>query len=280
MINLTPDVIDCIVFWTKNPKPMLDKLYILDERGYDYYFQFTITSYQSDVESGIKNKNDIINTFKILSNKIGKKRVVWRYDPIFINDKYTLEYHELWFDAMCKRLSGYTEKCVISFLDFYTKTQRNTKELQINKINDNEIRQIAKSLSKIAKMYNLELETCSEGIDLSEYGITHGKCIDDKLISQIVNSKINVDKDDTQREVCGCVKSIDIGQYNTCKHFCKYCYANYNYALVNENCESYSVDSPLLISKLKGDEKITVREMKSYKCNNYGEQIKLPFLNN
>lgn len=278
-VLLNNDTVDCFVFWTKNAEPMIDKLYLLDQKGFEYYFQFTITSYQSDVEPGLDNKNKIINSFKKLASKIGKSRVIWRYDPIFLNDKYTLQYHELWFDAMCQRLCGYTDKCVISFLDLYAKTVRNTKDLHIKELKDDDINKIASILSNIAKKYGIQIETCSEAIDLTKYDIKNGRCIDDRLIAQILGSKIKVSKDANQREECGCVKSIDIGQYNTCKHFCKYCYANLNDALVNENCVMYDIDSPLLVGNLKGDEKITVREMKSIKCEDSGEQLEFDFIN-
>ncbi len=275
-IYLNANIVDCFVFWTKNAEPMINKLHLLDEKGFKYYFQFTITSYQSDIEPGINNKNEVINTFKRLSDKLGKERVIWRYDPIFLNEKYTLEYHELWFEAMCKRLSGYTKKCIISFLDLYSKTIRNTKDLHLKQLTTDEMYQIANILSNIAKKYNIEMESCSEKIDLTQYGIKHGKCIDDRLVSQIIGSKLSVNKDDTQRDICGCVKSIDIGQYNTCKHFCKYCYANYNYEHVNDYCAHYDIDSPLLVANLKGDEKINVRAMKSVKCEERGDQMELP----
>lgn len=276
-IILAKDTVDCFVFWTKNAEPMIDKLNILDEKGFKYYFQFTITAYQTDVEPGLKDKNRILDSFKKLSDKIGKEKVIWRYDPIFLSDKYTIEFHEIWFEAMCKRLSGYTNKCVISFMDLYAKTIKNTKDLQIKKLNNDDICLIASKLSNIAKKYNIEIETCSENIDLTLYNINKGKCIDDKVIEQVLKSKIKVKKDDTQREVCGCVKSIDVGQYNTCKHFCKYCYANFNYAQVDENCTLYDVNSPVLVGTLKGDEKITLREMKLIVYDNGGDQMKLKF---
>ncbi len=277
-IILNTDTVDCIVFWTKNAEPMIDRLDLLDQKGFQYYFQFTITSYQSDVEPGLEDKNSVMNSFRKLSKKIGKDKAIWRYDPIFLNEKYTLKYHELWFEAMCQRLNGYTDKCVISFLDLYTKTKRNTKELHVKELSNDDIYQIASILSNIAKKYGIQIETCSEGIDLSHYNISNGKCIDDKLIEKIIGSKIRVNKDDTQREACGCVKSIDVGYYNTCKHFCKYCYANYSKASVHENCEGYDVNSPILAGKLQGDEKITLREMKSIRCMDSTEQLEFAFV--
>lgn len=276
-VMLTPDKVDCFVFWTKNAGPMLERL---DElKDYKYYFQFTITAYDRDIENGILDKKEIINNFKRLSNKIGKERVILRYDPILLSEKYTIEYHYRAFEKLCKQLQGYTEKCIISFIDFYKKTKRNTRELKILPMRDVEIEEIAEELAQIAKKYKLEIETCSEGIDLSKYGIKKGKCIDDQLISKIMGCKVNVKKDDTQREVCGCVKSVDIGQYNTCKHHCLYCYANFNYMQVEENCLQHVKEAPMLVGKIRGDAKITEREMKSIKVMEAEcEQIQLNFL--
>lgn len=262
-IELNNKTVDCFVFWTKDPENMIDKLNLLDERSFKYYFQFTLNSYGNDVEVKTRKKSEIVNTFKRLSEKIGKEKVVWRYDPILLNDYYTKEYHYKWYEELCKRLEGYTEKCVISFLDLYDKTKRNTQNLNLQEINKEDMYEISEKLSNIANKYNIIIETCSEDVNLEKYGIVRGKCIDDKLISQILNLKIGVKKDDTQREVCGCVKSIDIGAYNTCRHFCSYCYANFNYDKVKENCKKYDENSPLLMETLQGDEKITVREMKS-----------------
>ena len=121
-ISLSPDVVDGIVFWTKNPVPMLDKLYNLQD--YAYYFQFTVNSYGKDIEANIPSKNDIIvPAFRELSRIIGAEKVIWRYDPIMLTSKYTIDYHVNYFNELAKRLSGYTHKCVISFVDFYRNTQ-------------------------------------------------------------------------------------------------------------------------------------------------------------
>lgn len=273
-VELTPKTVDCFVFWTKDAEPMLKRLDELKE--FKYYVQFTITAYRSDVEKGTRSKKDIIDTFKNLSKQIGKEKVIWRYDPILLNEYYTKEYHYKWFDKFCSELSGFTEKCVISFLDLYKKTERNTKELNINSMDEADMCEIAARFGEISLKYNIQIETCSEGIDLSTYGIQKGKCIDDKLVSRIMNTDIDVNKDDTQREVCGCVKSIDIGQYNTCRHHCVYCYANFNNKLVEDNYLKHDPKSPLLVGDIKGDERITIRDMKSIKCkNNSFEQISL-----
>lgn len=274
-IELNPDTVDCFVFWTKNAAPIINKLHMLDERGFQYYFQFTITPYDSDIEAGIPDKQEVIRTFIKLAHLIGKEKVIWRYDPILLSSKYTKEYHYECFEEMCKSLCGSTEKCIISFLDMYTKTAKNTKGLGLSAITSDEMYDIAASFAQIAHKYRLHLETCSEAIDLSALNIQKGKCIDEKIIERILGCPIDVKKDDTQREVCGCVKSIDIGQYNTCRHYCAYCYANYNHEKVMDHCKAYDAHSLLLMGELQGDENVTIREMRSIKCKNSEAQLRL-----
>lgn len=263
-IDLSPNVIDCIVFWTKNPTNMLERL---DElQGYNYYFQFTVTGYDQDVESNLPNKMKvIIPTFKKLSEKIGKEKVIWRYDPILVNDKYTVEYHVKAFSEIAHELSAYTEKVVISFVDLYAKTQRNTKELKLRTLENNEMMSLGKELSHIAKSYNLRIESCAEGIDLHTVGIEQGHCVDRDLIERITGFKLKCEKDKNQRAECGCFDSIDIGAYNTCQNGCKYCYANFNQNMVKQNAEKYSVSSPILCGKLNAEDKVKERVMQSFK---------------
>lgn len=269
-VELTPKTVDLFVFWTKDAEPMLKRLDELKE--FNYYFQFTITSYRNDVEKAIRRKSDIIKTFKHLSKIIGKEKVIWRYDPILLNEFYTKEYHYKWFEKFCSELSGYTDRCIISFLDLYSKTKRNTRKLNLKEIGKNDMYDIAEKFAAIALKYNIKLQTCSEEIDFSKYGIKKGKCIDDELISRIIKCPVKVKKDDTQREVCGCVKSIDIGEYNTCKHNCSYCYANFNSNSVKKNYLMHDSKSNVLVGHIIGDEKITIRDMKSIKCE--ANQIK------
>lgn len=270
-VEINPSIIDCIVFWTKNPKPMLNQLDYL--KGYNYYFQFTLTPYDKSLEPNVPRKKYIIDTFVELSERIGKDKVIWRYDPIILTDIYTKEYHYKWFEYLAHKLSNYTDKCVISFLDLYKKTERNMKEIKVTPLLKSDMEEMADRLSKIAYKYNLILESCSEEIPLDKFGINHGKCIDDKLISKLIGCNINAQKDQNQREVCGCVKSMDIGAYNTCKHHCLYCYANFSKVTVEKQILEHDINSPLLIGNLTGNEKISNREIKSFIEKE--EQIKL-----
>ena len=264
IIDLSPKVIDCIVFWTKNPAKMIDRLEEL--KGYDYYFQFTVTGYGKDVEPNVPDKKQvIIPTFKKLSKKIGKEKVIWRYDPILVNDKYTFEYHVNAFAEIAQELSCYTEKVVISFVDLYAKTQRNTKDLKMRALAENEMLSLGRELAKIAKAHNLKIESCAEGIDLELIGIEHGHCVDKDLIERITGFKLKCDKDKNQRLECGCFESIDIGAYNTCQNGCKYCYANFNQDRVKQNAAIYNETSPILCGKYTAEDKETERAMQSFK---------------
>lgn len=264
-IKLTPDVVDFIVFWTKNPEPLLNKLDKLQD--YNYYFQFTLNSYDTDIEEYVPNKGKyVLSTFKKLSDMIGKEKIIWRYDPILINDKYSVDYHLKNFEKLAKQLSGYTEKCTISFIDLYRKTEFNLKDVNIKPFDDTTIRKIAKDLVCIAQNYNLKMDTCAEKIDLSDYGIEHAHCIDADLMEKLTNYQYCLNKDKNQRKECGCVESIDIGAYNTCQNGCKYCYANYNRQCVVNNCAQQENNSELLCSKInKTLDKISERRVKSVK---------------
>ena len=263
-ISLAPEVVDGIVFWTKNPIPMLDRLSELDK--YNYYFQFTLNAYGKDVEPNIPSKNDvIIPAFQQLSKIIGRERIIWRYDPIFFNEYFTMEYHCKYFRMLAERLGPYTEKCTVSFLDLYRNTARNTKPLNIQPETREQQIEIMQRFLKIADEYGLYIDTCAEEIDLEKFGIAHAHCIDKKRFEQIGKYKLSVEKDPNQRPECGCIASIDIGTYNTCKNGCLYCYANYSHNTVVKNTQLHNPLSPLLFGEVGPDDTIKERKVKSCK---------------
>ncbi|HVJ48437.1 MAG TPA: DUF1848 domain-containing protein [Desulfitobacterium sp.] len=261
-VNLSPQVIDCIVFWTKDPTPMLDRLALLSE--YTYYFQITINGYDHKIERNLPAKDVIIDAFIRLSKQIGKKKVIWRYDPIIFTEEIDLAYHQKKFAMLAAKLAGYTQRCVISFVDSYQKSEKNMRHIGMRKIDESKMVEIGSQLAAIAQQYNISLETCSEVIDLASAGIKHSKCIDDQLISEILGAKIKVEKDKNQRQACGCVASVDIAAYNTCHHGCLYCYANYSDTAVKNNVSRHNPQSPLLIGELGSEDKVTDRKMISY----------------
>ena len=268
-IELSPEVVDCIVFWTKNPARLMEKLEHL--REYAYYFQFTLTGYGPDIEPNIPDKGEkIIPAFQELSRRIGKEKVIWRYDPIFINEKYTETYHAEAFQQIAGSLAGYAEKVVISFVDLYAKTRRNTKGAGVRKLSRDEILRLAAELHRIAQKYGLEMETCAEPMELRKLGISHGSCIDRKLVERIIGCRLTGSKDKNQREACGCFESVEVGTYDTCLSGCKYCYANFNHERAEQHVKRYDAKSPLLCGTLGPEDQVTERAVKSLREKQIG----------
>ena len=265
-IALAPDIVDGIVFWTKNPLPMLDRLGELEKR-YMYYFQFTLTSYGKDIETGLPSKtNELLSTFKKLSGMIGADRVIWRYDPILINKKYTTDYHLRAFEKIANELYRHTRKVTVSFVDVnYRGVKGNIKELALLEFPHDAKLKLSSQLADIARSYGLAIDTCAENIDLMQFGIEHARCIDERLLGKLLGCNLNVLKDKNQRLECGCVASVDIGMYNTCKNGCRYCYANYSRGAVDGNCAKHNPKSALLSGEVGDDDKITARKLKSVK---------------
>ena len=263
-LEVSPDMVDCIVFWTKNPEPMLDRLKELEP--YPFYFQFTLTSYGKDIEANLPHKKEVLlPTFQRLSGNVGSKRVIWRYDPILFTKRYTPEYHVKAFRQMAEALRGYTEKCVISFVDTYAKNKKNMQALGVYELPKKELEVFAKALCEIAKENDMVMASCAEQIDLAHCGIAHNACIDRSLIEEIIGCKLKGAKDKNQRGECGCMESIDIGTYHTCENGCVYCYANHSEVQVKENLRKYDVHSPILCGKIGADDKVTERMAVSLK---------------
>ncbi len=262
-VILTPETIDIIVFWTKNPIPFLKHLSEIDRFAYPYYFEFTLTPYGKETERNLPDKEDLINTFIALSEKLGKHRMVWRYDPIIIDDTYDLEYHEKKFNYMSKRLKGSTNRCVISFVDNYKNVATRMGQSMFYDISSENVFKVSEIFAKIAKENDIEIFTCAEKYDLEKHGIKHGACIDKSIIESILGLKINACKDKNQRFECLCLESIDIGTYNCCGNGCKYCYALQSEKTAMLNIASHNPQSPLLIGGLTQNSLITNRDTKS-----------------
>lgn len=258
--NLSPNVVDCLAFCTKNPEPMLKYLDELDI--YRQYWFVTITPYGKDIEPVVPNKEKVIESFKKLSNHIGVDSIGWRYDPIFINKGFDVEKHIKCFENMAKELKGYTHNCTISFLDLYEKVKRNapdlrppTKEEQIH---------IAKAFARIGKENNIVIHSCCEKNFLSEYGLKCNGCMNQEIVEKSINCKLEPSKRKNLRQECNCLMGNDIGAYNTCGHLCKYCYANANKNLVIENMKKHNENSPFVIGNNEIGDKITEAKQKSW----------------
>lgn len=224
-ICLDKDSVDGIVFWTKDPYNMLDKLKLIDESSIPYYFQFTLTPYDKKIEKNQRDKQDIAQTLIELCGCIGSGNVNWRYDPIILNNEIDLDYHKYWFEYYCRMFEGYQNSCTISFVDQYN----GHDEDSISEIKDENMKEAAHCFSKIASKYSIALYACSERIDLGAFGIRRSKCVD---ATRFGAESL---KDKYQREYCGCDKSVDIGTYQTCTMGCIYCYANKDHEKAKKN---------------------------------------------
>ena len=265
--NLSPEVVDCLAFCTKNPEPMLTYLDELDK--YKQYWFVTITPYGKDIEPNVPDKPKVMESLKKLSNHIGVDSIGWRYDPIFIGNGFDVDKHIECFEKIAKELKGYTHNCTISFLDLYEKVKRNapnikppTKEEQMD---------IAKAFSKIGKENDMVIHACCEKTYLSQYGLQCNGCMSQEIVEKAINNTLQPPKRKNLRQECNCLMGNDIGAYNTCGHLCKYCYANANKQFVIENMKKHDDNSPFLIGKSEPGDKITEAKQKSWRIEN--EQI-------
>lgn len=261
-VSLDPSVIDCFVFWSKNPSPMMDRLHLLED--YKYYFQYTLNPYGNEIESRLPPIMERVETFKRLSDKIGPERVIWRYDPILTNERYDTAFHKESFAEIAEALKDHTEKCMIGFIDHYRHISKSVGKFNIAPLEMDEIEEMAISFKSTADSLNMGLDTCTVKVDLRHLGIPVGLCIDKALIERITGYPIVAKKDRNQRNICNCIESIDIGAYESCLNGCIYCYAikgNYHTAVLNSS--KHNVNSPMLIGNLNGDEVIKEREMRS-----------------
>lgn len=267
-VSLDPAVVDCIVFWTKNPAPMLPRL---DElRDYNYYFQFTLNPYGADIEKHLPPLARRIETFKRLSDAVGRHKVIWRYDPILINGKYDVDFHREAFARTAHALREHTGRCMIGFVDHYRHIRRAVGECGIKPLEMAEIEQMAVSFKNAVGPYPMELDTCTVKVDLRHLGIPSGSCVDKALIERIAGYPIFVRKDRNQRAVCNCVESVDIGMYESCPNGCIYCYAiQGNYRTVACNRQRHDPASPLLIGSPYENAAVKEREMKSLRSDQY-----------
>ncbi len=253
-VSLKPEDVDVIVFWTKNSKPFRSKIKKLDERGLRYYFQYTLTQYSKELETRVPNFEPLKAEFLALAEQVGPERIIWRYDPIIISKEYSFERHIDLFGSIAREMKGVTHRVVISLVDYYQKTLRNMSATsQAGSVYDQHpeekesFAKFMKTLVKLSQENGLEIQSCAEAIELKEYGIEHGKCVDDAYILRVFGLDVIHKKDPGQRKECGCVKSIDIGVYDTCLHGCQFCYATKNHNTAKLHFDEHDPKSPSLI---------------------------------
>ena len=249
--------VDAIMFCTKNPIPILPYLEKIDKPK---IFHITLTPYLKDIETRVPDKVKIIEAIKQVSTMLGSEYTYVRYDPVFINDKYTIEYHIKMFERMCKQLEGYITHIIISFLDDYKNVRKNLKILNPKVLTKEDYKKIGENFAKVAKEHHMTVQTCFEEENLVEYGFIKEECLGIELAKKLTGKeKFKKWKARTGGK-CNCVELVDIGVYNTCSHFCKYCYANYDEKKVKENIKKHDKNSSLIIGNLEPDDIIKIRK--------------------
>lgn len=249
------DNVDLILFCTKNPIPIIKYLKDIDK---PILFHITLTPYNKDIEPNVLDKSKIIESIKEISNIIGKDNIYIRYDPIFISDKYNIEYHKKAFNKMCTLLNGYVNKIIISFLDEYKNVKKNKNIIKYKELTKDDYKEIGISFSKIAKSHNMTVQTCFEDQNLIEYGFIKGECLSHELAYKLTGKSYK-SWSARKGKKCNCVEMVDIGSYNTCNHLCKYCYANFDEKEIKNNIKKHNINSSLLIGELEPDDIIRER---------------------
>lgn len=259
--RLTPEVVDVLAFCTKNPSPMLP--YMEELKKYGQYWFVTITPYGADLEPNVPPKERVMEDFLKLSRIVGADSMGWRYDPIIITDKYTVERHISDFSMMAEKLAGYTHTCVISFIDLYKKVRRNFSEAKEVAYADKIA--LGKEFIRICKKYDMVVKPCAEGDELAGYGADCSGCMTKRTFEKAIHCRLDAPKIKSQRAECACLLGKDIGQYDTCGHLCRYCYANVNPDAVRRNMKLHNPQSPFLVGDLREDDVIHEANQSSWR---------------
>ena len=260
--SLSPEVVDLIEFCTKNPAPMLSHMDRL--KPYGQYWFVTITPYGRDIEPNVSPKEKVMSDFIRLSETVGVDSVGWRYDPIFIDETHSVDWHISQFEKMAERLAGYMRTCVISFIDIYKKVERNFPEAR--QVSKQDRIKIGQAFIGIAKECGMTIKPCAEGDELARYGADCTGCMTVKTYETALHICLDVPKQKSNQRngQCACFMGVDIGAYDTCGHLCKYCYANANTGLVKANMKRHDPKSPFLIGGAMPGDIIHIADQKSW----------------
>jgi hypothetical protein len=251
IVSLKPEGVICFVFWSKNYDPFIEKLKIIEDTGYRFYFNYTITGLPDIFECNVVNKERAIDTLKILSSMYSSKHINWRYDPIMISDSTDYDFHLKTFENIATKLKGYVERCYISYAIQYGKVKRNFDKFQkendikiMNPDTDFKIK-LANELADIAARYRIKVFSCC-GDYLIGPKIEKAHCISGKIVEELFYKTGFGHREKPTREECGCTESTDIGTYDTCPHGCIYCYANMDKIKAYKRFEKHDVNAAFL----------------------------------
>ena len=270
LVDLRPQSVTAIVFWTRNAFPLFKYTNILDDEGYKYYFQFTINNYPKIYEPYNPSLDSSIKCFKEIANKYGTGKIIWRYDPILFTNDLTIEFHKDNFARIFDEIGGYTKRIVISIVDNYKKTANRLKKLETEYEEDQlekvEVEELLRFIVEKASAKGIEVESCAEAKEFGHLGIVHGKCVDDRLLKQEFGIDLIYKKDKSQRLACGCIISKDIGMNNTCLMGCEYCYATNSQQVAVRNKKKHDPNfSSLIVHKMNEEMKEKIQVFKQHK---------------
>jgi hypothetical protein len=268
-VSLDPQIVDCLVFWTKNPASLLPRLDEIDRLGHRSYFQFTLTGYDRNLEPYVPELAERIAVFRRLAEQIGPERVLWRFDPILFTRSQGPDALLHDFAELAGQLHSCTRQCTISFLSLYEKCKRNLQGIALQSPDNQEKKNFIRQMAGIAEQNGMVLRACCDSFLHDQCAVESARCIDNRLLAALLGQPVRVQKDKGQRPGCGCAASVDIGAYNTCPHGCRYCYANVNERVVSVNRAAHDPCSPLLTGVLTGQETITERTIPSF-CSPQG----------
>ena len=259
--ELTTDKVDCVVFCSKNYRPILPRLHEITER-FPTYFHYTITAYGKDIEPGVPSIADSMQTLIELSELVGRQRVAWRYDPVLLTKAYTIERHLETFEQMAGVLAPHIDRCIFSFVEMYKKLKTNMPELI--PLSTEEMDVLAEGLGAIAQKYGIPIQTCGTNGDFTRYGICASGCMTLDILGKANEIAFKNLKHKGMRQGCHCIESRDIGAYDTCLNGCKYCYANKDPHKAVENYTYHDPASPLLLGHVKPEDTIQQGVQKSF----------------
>ena len=253
-ISLRPEDVDAIVFWTRNPRPLMPYLDELDSRGYRYYFQFTILGYPREIDPKSPPAATAVEAFRELAGRLGSRRVVWRYDPVVFTGMTPPAFHQENFQRLAESLKGHTRRVVVSIVDMYRKIEKRLKRLEgtlaaLRPCDAGDLGPLMSRLAELAREHGMEIVSCAEEVDLRPFGILPGKCVDDRVIAEAFGVEVPSTKDPAQRKACGCVVSRDVGMYESCLFGCQYCYATKSFEQAKANFDSHDPESPSLLGR-------------------------------
>lgn len=259
--ELSPDKVDCVVFCSKNYRPILPRLHEITD-SFPTYFHYTITAYGKDIEPGVPSIKESMETLIDLSRLVGKQRIAWRYDPVLLTKEYTIERHLETFEEMAGVLAPYIDRCIFSFVEMYKKLETNMPEL--TPLSQEDMNTLAKGLGSIAQKYGIHIQTCGTNGDYTPYGIHSSGCMTLDILGNANGIVFKNLRHKGLRQGCHCIESRDIGAYDTCLNGCKYCYANKNPKKAFENYKYHDPSSPLLLGHVKPEDTIIQGAQKSF----------------